>query len=85
MALPMFMQETEQAIRDEDFTTLDDHFARLVRDFTTVVPRSNNHVSNTITNLNEHIANTRFGIDYNVVDNHIESVEKYENKICLFE
>ena len=72
MALPMFMQITEQQIRDEDTTTLDDHFARVSRDFLTVVPRTHDHISNHISNLNADIANNRFGIDYAIVDDHIE-------------
>ena len=77
MALPMFMQITEQQIRDEDTTTLDDHFARVSRDFLTVVPRTHNHVSNTVSTLNTYIANTRFGIDYAIVDDHIEDSMRF--------
>lgn len=73
MALPNFMLDTEQRIRDENQTTLDDHFTRLVRDFSTVAPRAHNHVSNTIDTLNAHVADTRFGIDYATVDPHVET------------
>ncbi len=73
MALPNFMLDTTQRIRDEDTTTLDDHFTRLIRDFTTVAPRTHNHVSTTIDTLNARIANNRFGVDYGAVDAHVES------------
>ena len=72
MALPVFMQTTKQRIKNEKITTLDDHFVRIINDFSTVVPRTNDHISNTISVENARISISRFGVDYVTADPHVE-------------
>jgi len=73
MALPEFMQETEERIRYENQTTLDDYFTQLLRAFSNLDTITHNDVSNTLDTLNSYVATSRFGIDYETSDDHVES------------